>query len=146
MTKMTDHSLDAGTPKQAITSDWAARSCIPAKVTTIAAHQPLLDIAERYINVTQSNWAFILPALEEAYALGMVDILRRKPNPALRAVIKEEVMFALMKHPEGATITQLAEVTGWRSPTIRKIIADLGGKPMNPDAPQDDHTAYRIEA
>ena len=143
---MADHSSEPNTPKQVATSDWASRSCIPAKVTTIAAHQPLLNIAERYITVTQSNWAFILPALEEAYALGMADILRRKPNPALRAVIKEEVMFVLMQRTEGATIAQLAEVTGWRSPTIRKIIADLGGKSMDPDAPQDDHTAYRIGA
>ncbi|MBF0108746.1 MAG: DUF3489 domain-containing protein [Magnetococcales bacterium] len=143
---MTDHSFDAEARQQEIHRDWAVRSSMPAKVTTIAAHQPLLDIAERHIKVTQSNWTFILHALEEAYALGMADILRRKPNPALRAVIKEEVMFALMKRPEGATIAQLAEVTGWRSPTLRKIIEGLGGKPMDPDALQNDHTAYRIDA
>lgn len=105
------------------TMSWTVRASMPAPVTTIAAHQPLLDIAERHIVVTQSNWEKILRAFQDVYALGMTDVLKRQPNPALRADVKEWILIEMMKRPEGATIEQLAEVTGWRHNTILGLIS-----------------------
>ena len=45
----------------------------------------------------------------------------RKPTP--RAGTKQALMIELLKRPEGATVEQIAEVTGWQKHTIRGAIS-----------------------
>jgi DNA-binding MarR family transcriptional regulator len=45
----------------------------------------------------------------------------RKPTP--RAGTKQALMIDLLKRPEGATIEQIAEATGWQNHTIRGAIS-----------------------
>jgi hypothetical protein len=44
-----------------------------------------------------------------------------KPSP--RAGTKQARMIELLKRPEGATVEQIAEVTGWQKHTIRGAIS-----------------------
>ena len=44
-------------------------------------------------------------------------------KPRLRAGTKQAQMIAMLEAPEGATITEIAEATGWQSHTVRGAIA-----------------------
>jgi hypothetical protein len=45
----------------------------------------------------------------------------KKPTP--RAGTKQALMIALLKRPEGATVEQIAEATGWQRHTVRGAIS-----------------------
>jgi Protein of unknown function (DUF3489) len=47
----------------------------------------------------------------------------RTPNPTPRAGTKQALMIDLLKRPEGATVEQIAEATGWQRHTIRGAIS-----------------------
>ena len=45
------------------------------------------------------------------------------PTPTPRAGTKQALMIELLRRPEGATVEQIAEVTGWQHHTIRGAIS-----------------------
>ena len=47
----------------------------------------------------------------------------RTPKPTPRAGTKQALMIELLKRPEGATVEQIAEATGWQHHTIRGAIS-----------------------
>jgi len=47
----------------------------------------------------------------------------RAEKPRLRAVTKQAQMIELLKRPQGATVEQIAEATGWQHHTIRGAIS-----------------------
>ncbi|MBF0629279.1 MAG: DUF3489 domain-containing protein [Magnetococcales bacterium] len=72
-------------------------------------------------------------ALEHAFRLGR-DSMARKTKPAKparqptapktpRADSKQARVIAMMQRPEGATLAQIAEATGWQNHTIRAFIS-----------------------
>ena len=69
-----------------------------------------------------SVWA-IKSALEAAYQAGSEAAGKTNRKNTPRANSKQARMIAMMKRPEGATIDQIAEETGWSANTIRGSIS-----------------------
>ncbi|WP_085440375.1 DUF3489 domain-containing protein [Magnetofaba australis] len=69
-----------------------------------------------------SVWA-IKSALEAAYQAGMSAAKQRSGKHGLRSDSKQAKTIELMKRPEGATIEQITEATGWSANTIRGFIS-----------------------
>ncbi|WP_085440261.1 DUF3489 domain-containing protein [Magnetofaba australis] len=69
-----------------------------------------------------SVWA-IKSALDAAYQAGMSAAKQRSGKRGPRSDSKQAKSIELMKRPEGATIEQIAEVTGWSASTIRGFIS-----------------------
>jgi hypothetical protein len=55
---------------------------------------------------------------------------RREPGTPRtpRAGTKQEAVLALLRRPEGATIAQIIDATGWQSHTVRGFLAGLKRK------------------
>jgi hypothetical protein len=67
-----------------------------------------------------------------------------------RADSKQALVIALLQRPEGATIRQICEVTGWRQHTVRGTFAGtfkkrLGLKLVS-EKPADGERIYRIQS
>jgi Protein of unknown function (DUF3489) len=61
------------------------------------------------------------PALAAAGAETTDTVTPKTPTP--RAGTKQALMIDLLKRPEGATVEQIAEATGWQHHTIRGAIS-----------------------
>jgi len=82
---------------------------------------------------------------------------RRSPEtesaPEAPRVTKQQIVVELLKRPEGASIQELMDATGWLSHTVRAVISginkDRSGKREIPRHPiesvrKDGTTVYRI--
>ncbi len=68
-------------------------------------------------------------------------------RPKSRTGTKRAKMIGLMKRPEGATVEQIAKVTGWQHHTVRGAISGALKKKLGlkvEAAKEDDGTVYRI--
>ncbi|MDH3662391.1 MAG: DUF3489 domain-containing protein [Alphaproteobacteria bacterium] len=68
-------------------------------------------------------------------------------KPKTRPGTKQAKMIDLMKRPEGATVEQIAKVTGWQHHTIRGAISGALKKKLGLQVEatkEDDGTVYRI--
>jgi len=92
----------------------------------------LREAAERLL----AAWEETLPANAEknpiAQAMAMLrDALTRRATRATgaprkpREGTKQEVVLAMLRRPEGATVAQIAEATGWAQHTVRGFFAGL---------------------
>jgi hypothetical protein len=54
--------------------------------------------------------------------------LATKPGRAPREGTKQETVLAMLRCPEGATVAQVAQVTGWAQHTVRGFFAGLKKK------------------
>jgi Protein of unknown function (DUF3489) len=81
---------------------------------------------------------------------------RAKPHQP-REGTKQAAVLALLRHPEGATVAQLAEATGWAAHTVRGFFAGLKKKGIevgvlervrqvgpNKDGAKGSFTVYRV--
>jgi hypothetical protein len=87
-------------------------------------------------------------------------VARDKPvgRAAPRANTKQALMIELLRRPEGATVEQIAEATGWKNHTIRGAIAGALKKKLgltittervrsvgpNKEGARGSYTIYRI--
>ena len=69
-------------------------------------------------------------------------------RPRTRANSKQAQVIALLQRPEGATIAQLCEATGWQAHTVRGTFAGAFKKKLGltivSDKPQGGERIYRI--
>jgi hypothetical protein len=77
--------------------------------------------------------------------------VRIEPTPALAkppSISKQAALIGLMRRPEGATLAQLCEATGWRAHTVRGAIAGTVKKRLGlvvtSVKPQDSQRVYRV--
>ena len=70
-----------------------------------------------------------LPTALEALRAELTATLTRAglPRPP-RSGTKQEAVLALLRRPEGATIAQIADATGWQQHTVRGFLAGLNKK------------------
>ena len=70
-------------------------------------------------------------------------------KPAHRPGTKQTTLIALLERPEGATIAQMAEATGWQQHTVRGAIAGALkkrlGLTVTSEKPKGEARIYRIE-
>ncbi|MBF0308584.1 MAG: DUF3489 domain-containing protein [Magnetococcales bacterium] len=88
--------------------------------------QDFLAIAKKHFaNISRESWPAIRNTIEEAYALGyeQAKVKPKRESKSGRGDSKQAKVIALMKRPEGATLAQIAEATGWNSNTIRGFIS-----------------------
>jgi hypothetical protein len=70
------------------------------------------------------------------------------PKPRTRENSKQAQVVAMLKRPEGATIAQICEATGWQSHTVRGTFAGAFKKKLGltitSDKAEDSERVYRI--
>ncbi|MBF0439371.1 MAG: DUF3489 domain-containing protein, partial [Magnetococcales bacterium] len=95
------------------------------------ADPTIMAIAKKHFSIiTPENWPAIRNTIEEAYALGFEQAKSKsdKTTPARKASTprtnsKKALVIEMLKRPEGATIEQITEVTGWQVHTIRAFLS-----------------------
>ncbi len=123
----------------------------------LEADEDYLRIARKHLPeelVTPENWPWIRNALTDAYMLGHVEAKQKKPQPSTicrtRENSKQAQVIAMLRRPEGATIEQISETTGWNSNTSRGVLAGALKKRLGLNVVRMPHNAgtpssYRIE-
>jgi hypothetical protein len=104
-----------------------AATAAPTRGGLRAAAQAVLDAWD-----SESMLAFKAQAARDAIealraALAGATRAHREPG-APRAGTKQEAVLALLRRPEGATIAQIIDATGWQSHTVRGFLAGLKRK------------------
>lgn len=93
--------------------------------------------------------AITIDELEAAVQVAEASWKDRPTKHRARDNSKQEQMIAMLKRPEGATILQICEVTGWQAHTVRGTFAGSIKKKLglNVRSSKQDGTArvYRIE-
>ena len=81
-------------------------------------------------------------------ALDTVIASAEQAKPHRRENSKQAQVIALLKRPEGATIAQIMEATGWQSHTVRGTFAGVFKKKLGltitSDKPQGSDRIYRM--
>ncbi len=63
-------------------------------------------------------------------ATGRKSAPKTKPQPAPPDRTKKEIMLALLRHPQGATLAELATATGWQLHSVRGFLSGALRKGM----------------
>ncbi len=83
-----------------------------------------MAIAKKHLDeVDAETWVNVRNAMEESYALGFETARKQSRKSGLRENSKQARMIEMMKHPDGATIEQIAQETGWNPNTVRGAIS-----------------------
>ncbi len=123
-----------------------------------SARKKVLDamVKRALIKQTRNTWNI---AFEGYKALGLprkgpisekeIDAVIEQAKPSTRENSKQAQVIAMLKRPEGATIAQICEKTGWQSHTVRGTFAGafkkkLGLSIISDKAPGGERT-YRVE-
>jgi hypothetical protein len=102
----------------------------PESEAVIAEDEPADPLVEDTLAVPESEPEAEAPAeLESEAAIAEVapaeatNVGAPRQAPKLRNGTKQALMIAMLQRPEGATVEQIAEVTGWRNHTVRGAMA-----------------------
>ncbi|MBF0140111.1 MAG: DUF3489 domain-containing protein [Magnetococcales bacterium] len=92
------------------------------------ADPELMAIAKRHFStITPENWPAIRDTIEDAYTLGYQQAKARKARTnqdhTPRTDTKKAKVIELIMRPNGATIAEIVEATGWTNNTIRGFIS-----------------------
>jgi hypothetical protein len=100
-----------------------------------------------------------LPSVEQRKRIGNREVLidqlwsaiERLPDPEPRAdpkrPSKQDVVIAMLRHPEGATVDEVASVTGWQRHTVRGLFSGTLKKKLGltvASAKEERGRVYRI--
>jgi hypothetical protein len=109
---------------------------MPPTVATSVATPPLADD----------------PELEAAVAAAEASWQQDQPNPAPKrgpGNSKQALVIEMLKRPEGATIAQICEATGWQAHTVRGAFASALKKKLGltitSEKPEGGDRIYRIQ-
>lgn len=98
--------------------------------TTPSWNQPDKDfmaIAQKHLaDLIPDKWDAIRDTIEEAFVLGYEEAkaeFQTKKVRTTRSNSKQAMVIDLMKRPEGASIDQIIETTGWKNPTVRGFLS-----------------------
>ncbi|SDE44797.1 DUF3489 domain-containing protein [Belnapia rosea] len=96
-----------------------------------ASHRPCLRDAARRVFIGWGDWAGERAGLADAVVALRVILVKPAPLPRTagsrksREGTKQQQVLAMLRRPEGATVAQIAEVTGWQAHTVRGFFAGL---------------------
>ena len=68
--------------------------------------------------------------LKTASSITPVAVIANRPATAAHAASKTEKILDLLKRPGGATLKELAKLTGWRPNSVRGFLSGAIGKKM----------------
>jgi hypothetical protein len=71
----------------------------------------------------------------------------KKPEPKARRVTKEQMVIQALCRPEGATVTELMELTGWQAHSVRGFLSGTAKKKLGLTVEritEDGRVSYRI--
>src|ERR1700738_3617220 len=100
-----------------------------------------------------------LPGVEKRKKLGDRDVLIDQlwsaiellpvpaPHPAPKRPSKQDVVIAMLRQPEGATVDEVASVTGWQRHTVRGVFSGTLKKKLGltlASAQEERGRVYRI--
>ena len=81
----------------------------------------------------------------------LLSAIERLPDPELRADAKrpskQDVVIAMLRQPEGATVDEVASVTGWQRHTVRGVFSGTLKKKLGltlASAKEERGRVYRI--
>jgi len=87
------------------------------------------------------------PALETNVAASEADVAK-ETKPRTRENSKQAEVIWMLRRPEGATIDQICQITGWQAHTVRGTFAGTFKKKLGltitSDKPQGGERVYRI--
>ena len=101
---------------------------------TLAARASLRDTAQRVLDAwdDEENQRYDLSGAIDALRQMLTKPARPAREPGAprkpREGTKQEAVLALLRRPEGATVAQIAEATGWAAHTVRGFFAGLKKK------------------
>lgn len=123
--------------------DWFPESVKGAarqRVLDALAKRGLVDCADDSCRVTDSGYTSLGLQRPSPQATGAAD--------RLRAGTKQAMVLAMLRRPEGATVAQIMEATGWQAHTVRGTLAGVFkrklGMAVTSDKHQDQERVYRI--
>jgi hypothetical protein len=89
------------------------------------------------------------PEIETAVRAAEANWIQSAPNHRARSNTKQALVIAMLKRPEGATILQVKEATGWQPHTVRGTLAGTLKKRLGLTITSSKETGrqrvYRIE-
>jgi hypothetical protein len=124
-----EDAADAATPAAEATARPTATTA-PTRGNLRAAAQAVLDAWD-----DEENQRYGLVDAIDALRAALVGPTRAHREPRKpRAGTKQDAVLALLRRPEGATIAQIIDVTGWQSHTVRGFFAGLKRKGITVEA------------
>ncbi|MCA8248088.1 DUF3489 domain-containing protein [Burkholderia multivorans] len=84
------------------------------------------------------------PELEAAVAAAEASFAAVKAQPRVRENSKQAMVIRMLRRPEGATIAQICEATGWQSHTVRGTLAGALKKKLGLNVTSDKQGEERI--
>jgi hypothetical protein len=102
-------------------------------MSVLPTPHPTPDLYDTVVLIAWAARSHAPSALEAAIATLQAAVAGKAPRPARepgaarapRQGTKQEQVLALLRRPEGATIAQVMEVTGWQQHTVRGFLAGL---------------------
>jgi hypothetical protein len=149
---------EAGAPDQAAGADQAAAPATPTP------HATLRDAAKAVLDTWDDDadrGALAGPVERLRAALAKPALAARDPDAPRkpREGTKREKVMAMLRRPEGATVAQIAEATGWAAHTVRGFFAGLKKRGVavavlervrqvgpNREAAKGSYSVYRVAA
>ena len=107
-----------------------------------ASAQPRADdpVIEAAVSAAEASWQAV--QAQTAARLAKIESPRTRENS------KQALVIEMLKRPEGATIAQISEATGWQAHTVRGTFAGAFKKKLGltivSDKPQGGERVYRI--
>ena len=97
------------------------------------------------VAITDAGRAMIAPEDDAAQAAPKTKPTKKKVSTATRAATKTSIVVDLLRRPEGATLTELIDATGWLPHTTRAALTGLRKKGhVLEKTKRDDAPCYRI--
>jgi len=115
------------------------------------AAQAILDAWNNEANRCETDIAYALERPMAMLRIALGERTARTSGTAPRKPregTKQELVLAMLRRDEGASVHQIAEATGWVLNTVRGFLAGLKKKGINVDSSRSgtkgSHTVYRI--
>jgi predicted transcriptional regulator len=97
--------------------------------------------------ITNAGRAIIAPETDAGQTASKAKVKKKKDVPASPRASKTSIVLDLLRRPEGATLNELVDATGWLPHTTRAALTGLRKKGhVIEKGKREDATCYRITA
>ncbi|WP_045758597.1 DUF3489 domain-containing protein [Xanthomonas albilineans] len=119
------------------------------KVLDSMVKRALIKQTRNAWNIAAEGYKVLGVSRKAPISVKAIDAVIEQAKPRTRENSKQAQVIAMLKRPEGATIAQICEETGWQSHTVRGTFAGafkkkLGLSIISDKAPGGDRI-YRVE-
>jgi hypothetical protein len=110
------------------------------------SHKRLLALWNALPNVEKRRKVGVREAMVNELWSAIEMLPDPEPQPELRRPSKQDVVIAMLRLPEGATVDEVASVTGWQRHTVRGVFSGTSKKKLRLTltSAQERGRVYRI--